>query len=109
MCLALDSRPLALDFLALRESMATEFKLPDLGENIESGDIVSVLVKPGDVIEANQGVVEIETEKAVIEVPAPSGGKVEKIHVKPGDTVKVGQLVLTIGGDSEAKQAKPPA
>ena len=50
--------------------MATEFTLPDLGENITSGDVVSVLVKAGDVVEPGQSVLEVETDKAVIEVPA---------------------------------------
>ena len=50
--------------------MATEFTLPDLGENISSGDVVSVLVKAGDVVEPGQSVLEVETDKAVIEVPS---------------------------------------
>lgn len=81
--------------------MSIEFKLPELGENIESGDIVNVLVREGEEIEGNQGVVELETDKAVIEVPCPHAGKVEKIHVGKGDTVKVGQILLTIDGASE--------
>ena len=64
--------------------MAIEFKLPNLGENIESGDVVNVLVKEGDEIKANQGVIEIETDKAVIEVPSTQGGRVSKVHVKAG-------------------------
>ena len=85
--------------------MSTEFKLPDLGENIESGDVVSVLVKEGDVIQPNQNVIEIETDKAVIEVPSAQGGRVTKIHVKRGDTVPVGGTVLTL----EAAEGKPAA
>ena len=85
--------------------MPTEFKLPELGENIESGDVVSVLVKEGDVIQPNQNVIEIETDKAVIEVPSAQGGRVTKIHVKRGDTVPVGGTVLTL----EAAEGKPAA
>ena len=70
--------------------MAIEFKLPDLGENIESGDIVNVLVNEGDTIQANQNVIEIETDKAVVEIPCPHAGHVTKIHVQPGQTVQVG-------------------
>jgi pyruvate/2-oxoglutarate dehydrogenase complex dihydrolipoamide acyltransferase (E2) component len=76
--------------------MSTEFKLPDLGENIDSGDIVSLLVKEGDVIRPQQEVLEMETEKAVIPVPCSIGGRVAKIFVKPGQTVKVGQTLLSL-------------
>ena len=76
--------------------MATEFKLPDLGENIHSGDVVSLLVKEGDAIKPQQDVIEIETDKAVIPVPCSIGGKVSKIHVKPGQTVKIGEVLLTL-------------
>ena len=68
-----------------------DFKLPELGENIESGDIVSVLVKEGDVIKTQQDVIEIETDKAVIAVPSDIGGKVTKIHVARGQTVNLGK------------------
>ncbi len=86
--------------------MANECKLPELGENIESGDVVNVLVREGDQIEPNQGVLELETDKAVIEVPCPFGGKVSKVHVKKGDTVKVGQKLLTVEGEEPAEEAE---
>jgi pyruvate dehydrogenase E2 component (dihydrolipoamide acetyltransferase) len=82
-----------------------DFKLPDLGENIEAGDIVSVLVHEGDEILANQGVVEVETGKATVELPSPQAGKVTKVHVKPGQTVPVGGLLLSI----DAKEGAPAA
>jgi len=80
--------------------MAIEFKLPDLGENIASGDVVSVFVSPGDVLKPGQTLLEVETDKAVIEVPCPPGGVVAQVLVKKGDTVKVGQtlVVLDAGG-----------
>ena len=81
--------------------MAIEFKLPELGENIESGDVVKVLVREGQVIAANDGVVELETDKAVVEIPCPHAGKIAKILVKKGDTVKVRQTLLTV--EPEAK------
>ncbi|HEV3418136.1 MAG TPA: dihydrolipoamide acetyltransferase family protein [Pirellulales bacterium] len=86
-----------------------DFKLPDLGENIASGDVVSLLVKEGDVVKPQQEVIEVETEKAVIPVPTPLGGRVMKIHVKPGDTVKVGQVLLSLEEAVHAATAKPQA
>ena len=67
-----------------------EFKLPELGENVEKGDVVRVLVNVGDVVKKDQPVVELETDKATIEVPSPVGGTVTEVKVKPGDKVKVG-------------------
>ena len=73
-----------------------EFKLPELGENIENGDVVKVLVREGEVIGANDGVIELETDKAVVEIPCPHAGKVTKVHVHQGQTVNVGQTLLTV-------------
>ncbi len=83
--------------------MATELKLPNLGENVSSGNVVRVLVSEGDVISEQQPIVEIETDKAAIEVPAPQGGSVVKIHVKQGDVVKVGDPVISIDAKEGAK------
>ncbi len=69
--------------------MIKEFILPELGENIESAEVVDVLVKEGDTITKNQAVLEIETEKATIEVPSTVEGKITKLNVKAGDKVKV--------------------
>jgi pyruvate dehydrogenase E2 component (dihydrolipoamide acetyltransferase) len=89
--------------------MATDFKLPDLGENIASGDVVTVFVKPGDVIRPGQAILEVETDKAVIEVPCPPGGTVADVLVKKGDTVKVGQTLITLGtGGAAAATASAP-
>jgi len=85
--------------------MATEFKLPDLGENIASGDVVSVFVSPGDVVKPGQALLEVETDKAVIEVPCPPGGRVATVLVKKGDTVKVGQTLLTLEAAGSAAAA----
>ena len=81
--------------------MATEFKLPELGENVEKGDVIRVLVKPGDTIAADQTVLELETDKATIEVPSSVAGKVSEVRVKPGDKVlfsKYGGNEVTIDG-----------
>ncbi len=87
--------------------MATDFKVPDLGENVESGDIVNVLVKEGDEILADQSVMEIETGKAVVELPCPFPGRITKVHVHKGSKVKVGDPLLTVEGAAVA--AKPQA
>jgi pyruvate dehydrogenase E2 component (dihydrolipoyllysine-residue acetyltransferase) len=84
--------------------MSKEFKLPELGENIESADIINVLVKPGDKIEKEQGIIEIETDKATIEVPSSYAGIVEEVLVKQGDKVKVGQAIIKVG-DGDGKSA----
>jgi pyruvate dehydrogenase E2 component (dihydrolipoamide acetyltransferase) len=76
--------------------MVTEFRLPELGENVDKGDLVKVLVSVGDVIARDQSVLELETEKATLEVPSAVSGKVQSIHVKEGEQVKVGQLILTV-------------
>jgi len=91
--------------------MANEFKLPDLGENIASGDVVSVHVKEGDVIKPGQALLEVETDKAVIEVPCPPGGRIAKVLVKKGETVKVGQalVLLEAAGGAPPVAAKPEA
>ncbi len=82
--------------------MATEFTLPDLGENIASGDVVTVFVSDGDILKPGQALLEVETDKAVIEVPCPPGGQVEKVLVKKGDTVKVGQPLVLLGSGTAA-------
>ena len=84
-----------------------EFKIPELGENVTSGDVVRVLVKPGDAVAKDQAVLELETDKATIEVPSTVSGTVQDVKVKQGDKVKVGQLVLTVDGDGGGDAAKP--
>jgi pyruvate dehydrogenase E2 component (dihydrolipoamide acetyltransferase) len=76
--------------------MATDFTLPELGENISAGDVLRVLVKPGDTIEKEQAVLELETDKATIEVPSSVAGLVKEVKVKAGDKVKVGQAILSV-------------
>jgi len=90
--------------------MATEFKLPELGENIKDGDVTTILVKVGDTIRADQNVIEVETGKATIEIPCPTAGKITAIHVKEGTKAKIGQLILTVDESaSGAAPAKTPA
>jgi pyruvate dehydrogenase E2 component (dihydrolipoamide acetyltransferase) len=91
--------------------MANEFTIPELGENVSAGDVVRILVKPGDTLAKDQAVLELETDKATIEVPSNVAGTVKEIKVKAGDKVKVGQLVLTLdegaAGKSNGADAKP--
>lgn len=87
---------------------AIAVKLPELGENIEAGDIVNVLVSVGDTIKSDQPILEIETDKATIEVPATASGTVTEIHVSAGEQVRVGQLVLTLEGVAGEPERKPP-
>ena len=74
----------------------TEFKVPELGENVAGGDVTRVLVNVGDTVARDQPVLELETDKATIEVPSSVAGVVKEIKVKPGDKVKVGSTILTL-------------
>ncbi|MGA9480124.1 MAG: biotin/lipoyl-containing protein, partial [Desulfobacterales bacterium] len=75
--------------------MARSFKLPDLGEGIHEGEVIAVLVKVGDVVEEGDPILEVETDKASVEIPSPFTGTVQEIMVKAGDVVKVGNLLMT--------------
>jgi pyruvate dehydrogenase E2 component (dihydrolipoyllysine-residue acetyltransferase) len=86
--------------------VTTEIKLPELGENVDSGDLVKILVSVGDTISKDQGLLELETDKATIEVPSFVSGIVQQIHVKEGDKLKVGQLLFTV---QEAERARASA
>ena len=91
-----------------------DLRLPDLGEGIASATVTAVAVKPGDSVEADQTVLEVETEKASMPVPSPTAGKVAEVRVKPGDVVKPGAVLLVLAdgaakGKSEAPAAQPPA
>lgn len=79
-----------------------DIRLPELGENIEGGDVIKILVKPGDTVTLNQALIEVETDKAAIEVPAPQAGKVESVKLKLGDHVKVGDVIVTLSGAGAA-------
>lgn len=83
-----------------------EFKLPELGENIEQGDLVRLMVAPGATVSAGQSVMELETDKAVVEVPSSVSGTVQEIRVKEGDKIKVGQVIFTVDG-AEVKSTAP--
>lgn len=89
--------------------MAQNFRFPDIGEGITEGEIVRWLVQEGDVVEEDQTLAEVETDKAVVEVPSPYAGTVLKLHFKEKDLVPVGQILVTIGEKGEAfDEAAPP-
>ena len=86
--------------------MPTDFKLPELGENIEAGDLVRLMIEPGASVSEGQPVMELETDKAVIEVPSSVSGTVKDIRVKPGEKVRVGQVIFTVE-DGAGQPASP--
>ncbi len=89
--------------------MATEVKLPELGEGVTEGEIVKWLVKPGDTVKADQSIVEIMTDKATVEVPSPVAGVVKEIKFKVGDIIKVENVILTLDGGGPVASAVPAA
>jgi pyruvate dehydrogenase E2 component (dihydrolipoyllysine-residue acetyltransferase) len=88
--------------------MARDFVLPDLGEGLTEAEIRQVLVREGEVVREDAPLLEVETDKATVEIPSPVGGRVEKIHVQPGQTVKVGQVLVSFG-DAAAPAGKQAA
>ncbi|MEN8808351.1 MAG: dihydrolipoamide acetyltransferase family protein [Desulfobacterales bacterium] len=91
--------------------MARSFKLPDLGEGIHEGEVIAVLVKVDDAVEEGDPILEVETDKASVEIPSPFTGTVQEIMVKAGDVVKVGNLMMTFSDDAvgEKKEEKTPS
>ena len=86
--------------------MPYEFKFPDLGEGITEAEVRKWLVKEGDPLEEHQSVVEVETDKAVVEVPSPRKGHVLRIMKEEGDVVLVGETLLTIATEGEEPSAR---
>lgn len=84
-----------------------DIKIPSLAEGVESGTVVSILVKPGDQVKKDQTVLEIETKKAVAPIPAPESGTISKIMVKEGQEVSVGQVVISLSTAGATASAKP--
>ncbi len=89
--------------------MAIEVKLPELGDGIDSGDVLDVLVAEGDVISKDQPLCEIETDKATVPIPSSHAGKVVKIHISTGDSVPVGGVLVTLEASEESPSPKPAA
>src|SRR3990167_10930508 len=89
--------------------MSRTFVLPDLGEGLIEAEIRAVLVHEGDVVKEDSPLIEVETDKAQVEIPSPFGGRVEKIHVHPGQTVKVGEPLVSFADAVGAAAPAPPA
>jgi len=89
-------------------SGASEFRLPELGENIEQGDLVRLMISAGTRVSPGQPIMELETDKAVVEVPSSVSGVVKSIQVKAGDKLKVGQVIFTLEGDGAARTRTKP-
>src|ERR1700732_2346191 len=89
--------------------MATEFKLPELGENIESGDLVRLMISPGATISEGEAVMELETDKAVVEVPSSVSGTIKDVLVKQGEKIKVGQVIFTVENGAGGKRVEARA
>ena len=91
------------------QSETAEFKLPELGENIHQGDLVRLMISPGSQVSEGQPVMELETDKAVVEVPSSLTGIVKDVLVKQGEKIKVGQVVFTLepGATSQAHAQQP--
>ena len=88
--------------------MSIEVKVPDLGDGIDSGDVLNVLVAVGDVVTAEQDIVELETEKAVAPVPSTQAGRVAAVHVQVGETVAIGASLITLDPEAGSPPTQAP-
>ena len=86
--------------------MSNQITLPNLGENIDSGDVLSILVSEGDTVKKDQDLIEVETDKATMPVPSPSAGKIIKILISEGDTVKVGAALMEIEAGAAERERR---
>jgi len=89
--------------------MIENITVPDIGENVVSGSVVGILVSEGDRVEKDDGIIEFETEKAVVEIPSPARGKIVEIRVKTGDELKIGDVIATLETEGEAADAPEEA
>ena len=88
------------------ERKLIEFRLPELGEGIESGQVIEVFVSPGDRVTLEQPLLEVETDKAAVEIPSPADGTIVDVCVSAGDTVEISQVLVRMNGDDEGRE--PP-
>jgi pyruvate dehydrogenase E2 component (dihydrolipoamide acetyltransferase) len=93
------------------DAAATEFRLQELGENISEGDLVRLMIAPGAKVAEGQPVMELETDKAVVEVPSSVSGVVNEVRVKEGEKIRVGQVIFTLQGAaaSQSETVRPPS
>lgn len=85
--------------------MLEQIKVPDIGENVVSGSVVGVLVSEGDLVEKDDGIIEFETDKAVVEIPSPTKGKIMEMRVKEGDELNIGDVIALLETTIGASQA----
>jgi pyruvate dehydrogenase E2 component (dihydrolipoamide acetyltransferase) len=86
--------------------MAKAIKVPDIGEGVDEGSIISILIEEGDTVEADQTILEMETDKAVVDIPCPEAGKVTELKVEEGDTIQVGDVILMLEPDEKSETDK---
>ncbi len=90
--------------------MITEVRVPSVSENVKQGKVVSVLVAPGDTVAAEQALIELETDKAVVEIPSPLAGRITEISVTAGETIAIGAVIARLEtADAAAVDAAPAA
>ena len=87
--------------------MASDFILPDLGEGIHEAEVLNVMVQEGQTVKEDQPILEVETDKAVVEIPSPHAGVIAKIHVKAGQTVTVGSVMISYDLEVVPGKSKP--
>ena len=76
--------------------MIESIRVPDIGENVETGKVVAVHIKPGDIIAVDDAIIELETDKAVVEIPSPVAGKIAAVTAEQGAELKVGDVIATV-------------
>src|SRR2546426_4368207 len=94
---------------AREETMAREFKLPDIGEGVHEGEVVKWFVKEGDPVKENDPIVEVMTDKVTVQIPSPVTGKILQLRAKEGEVVKVGSTLIVFGEAGEAIPTPPEA
>ncbi len=85
-----------------------DFRLPDLGEGIDSATVTNVMVKPGDTVAAGQNLIAVETDKASMEIPCDTAGTIDQVKVKPGDKIPTGAVLLTLSAATATTAAARP-
>jgi len=88
-------------------NMKKEIKLPEIADNVETGYLSTVLVAVGDVIEEDQSIIEVETDKATTDIPSPFGGKIVDIKVNAGDEIRVGQVIMVLESEDKTEDERP--
>src|SRR2546430_10820088 len=94
---------------AREETMAREFKLPDIGEGVHEGEVVKWFVKEGDPVKENDPIVEVMTDKGTVQIPSPVTGKILQLRAKEGEVVKVGSTLVVFGEAGRAPPLRPAA